>query len=413
MKRSLLASLGPLDPTPIRHAYVHVPFCASICPFCSFHVAVRERGAVERFLVDLDAELAEVAEHCEVELDTLYLGGGTPTFLRSDELERLTAMVTARLGWPKLEATIEIHPSTATAERVRRWVELGFNRLSVGAQSFDDGILEALGRTHSAADTLDIIDACLATGAVTSLDLMMPSPGQDVAADVARAIATGVPHVSVYALTIEPGTPFAIAGRVVADGDAAEAIEGAAGLLAAAGYERYEVSNYARPGARCLHDQAYWNARPCLGVGPSASGLVRLGDGTHARYSNPRLGEWMAPRGPLSIAVAGPGADAVAGAGAGGGDPDDGGDASEAGGGEVDLMTGEALMGDLLLCGLRLVEGVDLETVAERGGVDPRLVRGGELKRLESDGLVEVRGSLLRATDHGRMLLDGVASALM
>lgn len=384
----MLHSLGPLDPTPIRHAYVHVPFCASICPFCSFHVSVRERGAVERFLADLDRELAEIADRCEVELDTLYVGGGTPTFLRSDELDELVATVRRRIGWPTSEATIEVHPSTATHRRVRRWVDGRFTRLSVGAQSFDDDILRSLGRTHSAAQTLEVIEWCLATGAVTSLDLMMPSPGQDIAADVTQAIATGVQHISVYALTIESGTPFAISGRTVEDGDAADAIEGAAQLLAEAGYERYEVSNYAKPGARCVHNQAYWNAAPCLGIGPSASGLVLLADGTHARYTNPRLGNWMARRDGLSVV-------------------------GVSGIGEVEVMAGEAFMADLLLCGLRLVDGIDLDTVTQRSGIDPRVVRRAELDCLQADGLVELNGSLLRATDRGRMLLDGVSATLM
>lgn len=392
---------------------MHVPFCPSICPFCSFHVTLRRSGAVEHYLADLDAELAEIAERCPVELDTLYVGGGTPSSLRCAEFDELCAIVERRLGCPRVEFCLEVHPSTATSERVGRWVGNGVNRLSVGVQSFDDGILRALGRTHDADAGRRVVDWCLASGAVVSLDLMMPSPGQDVAADLRAAVATGVHHVSVYALTIEPGTPFAVEGRVVPDGDAADALEAAEAILAEGGYERYEVSNYARPGFRCVHNQAYWRAAPCVGVGPGASGLLVRADGRPVRYTNPRLGTWMAGDGVndgVRIATSdSAGVDSSRCAIPVVGVEDD----DVADGSVVEVLEGEELMGDLLLCGLRLVDGVDLAEVAERSGVDPRVVRAGELERLVGLDLVQLEGSRLRATSRGRLLLDSVVTALI
>ncbi|MEZ5253040.1 MAG: coproporphyrinogen-III oxidase family protein [Microthrixaceae bacterium] len=382
-----------LSAVPVRHAYVHVPFCASICPFCSFHVKVREAGDVAAYLDRLEEELAEIVAVVPVDLDTLYVGGGTPSYLRTAELARLCEMVERHLGRPRREATLEVHPSTATASRVRHWVELGFTRLSIGAQSFDDEVLRRLGRTHSGADALACIEWALAAAQVTSVDLMMPAAGQDVSADVRRAVATGAQHISVYALTIEPGTPFAMDGVCVDDGGAAEALSAAADLLGAAGFERYEVSNYARPQARCLHNQAYWAVAPSLGIGPSASGVVCCDDGSLIRWTNPTLDRWRVARSPLMVIESDR-------------------DARSDGGGSVEHVHGEDLMRDLLMCGLRRVDGVDLDEVTRRSGVDPRDVRRSELARLSDDALVDIDGALLAATDRGRLLLDHVTVAL-
>lgn len=363
---------------PIRHLYVHVPFCPTICPFCSFHVLERRAGLVDAYLDRLDVELAELAERCTVELDTVYLGGGTPSHLRPAEMERLRRSVGERVGWAGAEATLEVHPSTASAAKVRQWADLGFDRFSVGAQSFDDGVLERLGRPHDAALGRRTVEWCSATGATTSVDVMTAVEGQDLVADLDVAVGLGVDHVSAYTLTIEADTPFERLGVVVPDDRAAEALRTTAEVLGAAGYERYEVSNHARPGCRSRHNRAYWTGAWFAGVGPSASSLLPLADGSAVRTRNADTVDWL------------------------------GGAA-----GDVDVVAGRDRLGDALLCGLRLVEGVDLDDVTARVGLDARIELADEIGRLQVSGLVELDGSVLRSTSAGMMVLDRVAESLL
>ena len=368
----------PLADEPIRHLYVHVPFCPTICPFCSFHVLERRGAMVEEYLVRLDDELAHLADSCRIEPDTVYLGGGTPSHLRPGELARLQQIVARRVGWARVEATLEVHPSTASQRRAERWVDLGFDRLSVGAQSFDDAVLRTLGRPHDAATGRRAVEWCLAAGATTSVDVMTAIDGQDLVADLAAAVGLGVHHVSAYTLTIEPDTPFERLGIEVPDERAADALRTTADVLGAAGFERYEVSNHARPGARSHHNRAYWTGAWFAGVGPSASGFLPLADGTAARTRNADMADWLAGAAP-----------------------------------DTDVVSGRDRLGDALLCGLRLVEGVDLDDVASRTGHDARVELDAELAALGAQGLVELDGSVLRATPAGLMVLDRVASALV
>ena len=373
----------PLADEPIRHLYVHVPFCPTICPFCSFHVLERRSAAVDAYLDRLDAELAELADTHRLELDTVYLGGGTPSYLRPSEMGRLRRSIGHRAGWAGVEATLEVHPSTASPERAAQWAELGFNRLSVGAQSFDDGVLRTLGRPHDADAGRRAVEWCRETGATTSVDIMTAIDGQDLAADLLAAVDLGVDHVSAYTLTIEPGTPFEGLGVQVPDERAADALVLTASVLAAAGFERYEVSNHAREGARSVHNRAYWTSAWFAGVGPSASSHLPMRD----------------PRDSSTIAVRSRNADTPAWL--------------EGAAPEWEAVTGRDRLGDALLCGLRLVDGIDLDELTVMTGLDPRAELAGELAELVGDGLVEIDGAVLRPTSAGLLVLDRVAAALL
>ena len=365
----------------VRHLYVHVPFCPTICPFCSFHVLERRGPDVEAYLTRLDEELAELAYHYDVRPDTVYVGGGTPSHLRPSELERLHRIVERRVGWAAIEATLEVHPSTASARRIADWSSLGFTRLSVGAQSFDDAVLRTLGRPHDGDAGRRTVEWCLATGAVTSVDIMTAIDGQDLGSDLSLAVALGADHVSAYTLTIEPDTPFEAIGVVVPDERAASALRTACDVLGAAGLERYEVSNHARPGKRCVHNQAYWMGAWFAGVGPSASSMLPDPDvpgGGAVRSTNAETPGWLA------------------------------GESADCG-----RLDGDDLLGDALLCGLRMVEGVDLDRLAVRIGLDARIVRREAISQLIGDGLVELDGPRLRATEVGMMVLDRVAAELL
>lgn len=277
-----------------RHLYVHVPFCARRCSYCDFSIAVRRRVPVSEYLAALQRDIA-MAEQ-EVEPATIYLGGGTPSRLGGGGLARLAALLPRSAGLE--EFTVEANPEDVTPQAAREWVACGATRLSLGAQSFDASALAWMHRTHGAEAIGAAVRAARAAGfAEVSLDLIFALPAhlaRDWRADLERAIALEPDHISLYGLTIEPGTAVA---RWVARGEAREADEGryeeeyllAHDVLPRAGYEFYEVSNAARPGHESRHNRAYWKLVPYLGIGPSAHSF----DGV-ARWSNePAYTSWL------------------------------------------------------------------------------------------------------------------------
>ncbi len=372
---------GPAAGSQVRHAYVHVPFCPTICPFCSFDVVERRAGAVAAYLERLDVELAETVDRLEVQaLESIYLGGGTPSYLRDAEMARLLDLLAGRLG-PAGEVTLEVHPATVGPGSLRRWVDQGITRLSLGVQSFDDAVLARLGRQHSADTNRRIVAEALATGATVSLDFITAIEGQDVAQDLRAAAATGVHHVSAYTLTIEDGTPFARDG--VEPVEEREALDAASAVLGESGFTRYEVSNHSRPGARCAHNLGYWNNDWWVGVGPGASSHEPAGGADTGavaiRRTNPSLGAWLE-----------------------GGDPVD-----------HRRLDAEDWAIDAVLMGLRMVEGVDLAAVGRRAGVDAATLVGTELEELVAGGRLVREGDRVRATAVGLVHLDAVMRALV
>lgn len=264
----------------VRHLYVHVPFCARRCSYCDFSIAVRRVVPVEEFLTGIEQELRLRLPGSPPVLDTLYLGGGTPSRLGGEGVVRLIDLIRRRaILAPDAEVTIEANPEDVTPERGALWRAAGVNRLSLGAQSFDRRALEWMHRTHTAEDTARAVDAARQGGiANLSLDLIFALPREldrDWERDVQAALALEPSHLSLYGLTVEPGTPL---GRWRARGEVEEAPEerfeeeflAADGRLAASGFEHYEVSNYARDGARSRHNAAYWSRAPYLGIGPAA-----------------------------------------------------------------------------------------------------------------------------------------------
>jgi oxygen-independent coproporphyrinogen-3 oxidase len=264
-----------------RHLYVHVPFCARRCSYCDFSIAVRREVPVDEYLHALDAELSlrfPDAKHNEV--DTIYFGGGTPSRLGGDGLARALGIITQRFTPTRVaELTVEANPDDMDPAALRAWHAAGVNRLSIGSQSFDDRALAWMHRVHdSAAIDRSVADARQAGFANLSLDLIFALPdalARDFERDVERALALEPDHVSLYGLTVEPATPL---GRWVAAGREVEQPEEgyerdyllAHRRLTSAGFEHYEVSNYARPGRRAVHNSAYWAAVPYVGLGPAA-----------------------------------------------------------------------------------------------------------------------------------------------
>lgn len=275
-----------------RHVYVHVPFCARRCTYCDFAIAVRRDVPVDEYVHALEAELrARFTGAPVTEVDTLYLGGGTPSRLGGVGVARVIDAV--RRWFPLAsggELTIEANPEDVDAAAVDSWMAAGVNRLSLGAQSFDDRVLAWMHRTHDAAAIERAVTASRSAGLDNfSLDLIFALPqalGREFAVDVGRMIGLGPAHVSIYGLTVEPETPL---GKRVARRTTEERSEEgyeeeflvAHESLTSAGLEHYEVSNYALPGRRSRHNAAYWAGVPYVGLGPSAHGF----DGSERRWN--------------------------------------------------------------------------------------------------------------------------------
>ncbi|MCB2096567.1 MAG: coproporphyrinogen III oxidase [Parvularculaceae bacterium] len=264
--------------------YVHWPFCARICPYCDFNI-YRDRGVdAERWTRALTRELAYWAERTQGRrLTSVYFGGGTPSLAPLpvieaviDECERLWGFA------PDPEITIEANPTNAETSRFRAFHTAGVNRLSLGVQSFDDAALRFLGRDHDAATAQSAIETALAVFARVTADFIYARPEQTArmwGEELSRAISTGLTHLSLYQLTIEPGTAFdrAVSKKRWAPADedvAADLFDATQELTAAAGLPAYEISNHAAPGEESRHNFLYWRQDDYVGVGPGAHGRV-------------------------------------------------------------------------------------------------------------------------------------------
>jgi oxygen-independent coproporphyrinogen-3 oxidase len=265
---------SPAQPPPPRHLYVHVPFCQRRCTYCDFSIAVRRTVPVGEYAAALGHEVALTGAR---PVETVYLGGGTPSRLGGDGIAALARLL--GLERTLAEFTLEANPEDVSAGSVRAWISAGVNRLSLGAQSFDDRVLAWMHRTHDAARIGEAVRTARAGGMRNlSLDLIFALPtglGRDWRRDLDAAIALEPEHVSLYGLTVEPGTPLF---RQAERGEVAVASEEryeaeyllAHERLAAAGYVFYEVSNAARSGWEAVHNRAYWHLEPYLGLGPAA-----------------------------------------------------------------------------------------------------------------------------------------------
>jgi oxygen-independent coproporphyrinogen-3 oxidase len=282
-----------------RHVYLHVPFCSRRCSYCDFSIAVRRTVPVDEYLAALTAELETRFSSTPPEnVDTIYLGGGTPSRLGGAGVARAIGLVRERFPLAAGgELTIEANPEDVSAESVATWVEAGVNRLSLGSQTFHDPSLVWMHRTHDSAAIERAVAAARSEGLTNlSLDLIFALPeslGRDFRADVQRLLALEPDHVSLYGLTVETGTPL---GKWVASGVTTERVEEgyeqefllAHELLSAHGLEHYEVSNYARPGFRSRHNSSYWSGVSYVGLGPAAHGF----DGEIRRWNARAYSAW-------------------------------------------------------------------------------------------------------------------------
>jgi putative oxygen-independent coproporphyrinogen III oxidase len=284
VKQATLGSPAPAAPLPPLSLYLHFPWCVAKCPYCDFnsftlHGALPVRDYIDALLVDLEAQLRTVPARA---VASVFLGGGTPSLFPPEAIARLFDGVRRLLPFgPDVEVTLEANPGTIERGRFAGYRDAGINRVSLGAQSFDATRLKALGRIHSPDETRRAAEELHSAGLSNfNLDLMFALPGQDATAAVAdlhAALALQPAHLSWYQLTLEPGTVFAALPPVLPDDDAAWEIQAAGfDVLAAAGFARYEVSAFARPGRQAAHNLNYWRFGDYLGVGAGAHGKATL-----------------------------------------------------------------------------------------------------------------------------------------
>jgi len=385
--------------------YLHIPFCERVCPYCDFAVLPSKSFDISLEGRYVDALLREIelreAEFAGYRLETIYFGGGTPSLLHADSIERLIEGVIERMPLAEsspteLEVTLELNPGTAELERLGGFRGAGVNRLSIGVQSFHDPFLKRLGRAHRVGQILPVLQESRRVGfANMSLDLIFGIPGQSIAAwsrDLERACAFMPEHLSLYGLTVEPATPYArgVARGVLAlpsEEDSAAMYALAQEELERAGFTGYEISNFAQPGFESRHNRRYWLRQPVVGLGMSA---VSNGGGPIAwsprwRSANPcDLHTYLEriEHGKLPIAES------------------------------VEILTEEQARFEAVFLSLRRREGIDaLDFEAEFGG-SPYHFYGQTITRLVTAGLLEeIRVHALRLTRRGRLLSDSVFSA--
>ena len=361
--------------------YIHIPFCSSRCSYCDFATGIYQSELAERYVHALLEEI-RTSQVSGARVDTIYFGGGTPSLLDASQLQRIVTALRERFDIDSTaEITLEINPGSATPAKLTEFRELGINRASFGAQTFDDRELAKLGRSHTAADARRTFHHLRTAGFTNiSFDLIAGLPGQTVAGwerNVDEALALRPEHLSFYLLEVHSGTPLAQhierGIQPAPDEDlAAVMYESMLERAVAAGYEHYEISNLCLPGFQSRHNTKYWTGEPYFGFGCSAHSY----DGATRRWSNTReVVEYvrLVEHGlkPLD---------------------------------EEHELTVEELRSETLFLGLRLMRGVSLDLFKEYET---------DLARFRDAGLVEVEDDLIRLTRHGALLSNEVFSAFV
>ena len=371
--------------------YVHWPFCVSKCPYCDFNSHVRAEIDEAAWRDALVADLAhEAALTPGRRLGSIFFGGGTPSLMAPATVAAVLDAAERHWGFaPGIEITLEANPSSVEAANFRALATAGVNRVSLGLQALDDETLHFLGRAHSVTESLAALDAAQAAFGRVSVDLIYARPNQTEAqwlAELDRTLAFGTEHLSLYQLTIEPGTRFAALAAKGAlptldTDEAAHLFEITRTVTAEAGIPAYEISNHARPGAESRHNLTYWRYRDYLGVGPGAHG--RRGGLATLRRKKPE--NWLA-----AVARNGHGLESE--------EP------------LAPTMRAE----EALLMGLRLGEGIDLARIAARTGLAiDAIIDQRAIDRLAGHGLIARDGDRLAVREPGMLLLDGILAKIV
>jgi len=390
-----VAATAARDEQKVRLAvYIHWPFCHSKCPYCDFNSHVRDGVDTARWtralLADLDHQAALLPGR---EVGSVFFGGGTPSLMPPATVAALLDRLCRH--WrvaSDVEITLEANPNSAEAARFRAFAASGVNRLSLGVQALDEAALRFLGRAHDRAEAIAAIELARDNFTRFSFDLIYARPGQSPAEwrrELDEALDLAGEHLSLYQLTIEPGTSFATLARrgalVPADEDTAAAMfETTQERLAAHGLPAYEISNHARPGAECRHNLAYWRSRDYAGIGPGAHGRLTLGGVRRATRQHRLPERWLA-----AVEATGTGLE------------------------ETIAISRDIAVEEMLMMGLRLVEGVARAEVERLAEARLETLLGAGLARLIEGGFVTLDEQRLAATDAGRQRLNAVLAHLL
>jgi oxygen-independent coproporphyrinogen III oxidase len=365
--------------------YVHLPFCPYLCPYCDFAKWPRRAAGARRYLAALSAE---IERERGAPAATIYLGGGTPNSYDAATIARLLAQLEARYPGAR-EISIEVNPELVAASDFDGYRKAGITRLSIGVQSFEPAEIQTLGRRHTVAHVERVVEQARAAQlASVSLDLMFAVPGQSAASwrrSLEAAIELGVDHISAYGLTVEAGTPYAAwrarePSAFFDDALEAELYAIAIEVLGAAGYEQYEISNFARPGHRCAHNLNYWANGEYVGLGVGAASFRDGWRSVHTRS----LKEYV------DAALAGTPI------------PSDG-----------ERLEGRERAGEAIMLALRTAQGVGLSEFKERYSIDVLRVYAPIVSRFARTGLLEHVGDRVRLTLRGRFLANDVCGAFI
>jgi len=382
-----LPSPSHLQHSTPRACYIHVPFCTHRCGYCDFTLIARRPDLVDDYLKALELEIS--SQESPREVDTLFLGGGTPTFLSASQLSRLFDLL--RRWFPLAsgyEWSIEANPTGLTDDKLEVLQAYGVNRVSLGVQTFDSELLKLLERDHDESIALDAVHRLLSRFSNVSIDLIFGIPGQSLTHwldTIATATRLGVQHISTYGLTFEAGTTFwsrLSKGQLqqIPDSLEREMYEAVMDRLPAAGYSQYEISNFARPGFESRHNQVYWNADSFYGFGPGAAAFVNGVRRTNHRSVTTWIKRTLA------------GQTAV---------------------GESETLDREGAAREAIMVGFRQCHGISLTRFKNRYGIDLPTLAGQEFNKLIAQGLLEIDNDHVRLTREGRCVANRVIVEFM
>lgn len=359
--------------------YIHVPFCERKCPYCAFYSVIPQEDVRERFTARIVEDISRFGER--IQADTVYFGGGTPALLGAENIGRILSQLRQSFELVSPEITVECNPNSITSDAMEKMRAAGVNRLSVGVQSLDDGELEFLGRLHNSRQAQDtLINAAAAGFDNISADLMLGIRGQtsDSISDAVRRLKElGVKHISIYMIKVEQGTAFdspAVRRRLTDDDETAQLYLAAVSACQSAGFEQYEISNFACPGFESRHNLKYWRCQEYLGFGPSAHSFYN-----GVRYCMPsNLGEYMKG---CEAVITNPSPDRAE---------------------------------EYVMLGLRLNEGISLDRAASLGLDSNRAEKAASLaSKLAEKGLCRVSGESVSLTPEGMLVSNSIIAAFL
>lgn len=367
--------------------YIHIPFCRKACHYCNFHFSTTHHQ-MPQLVQAICNEIVLQQHYLKAPIETIYFGGGTPSLVDDEQLKKILHQINTNFSVsPSAEITLEANPDDISAIALQQWKAIGINRLSIGVQSFFEADLEWMNRAHNAQQAKACIELAKANGFDNlTIDLIYGGPtlsDEHWQTNVSTALALGINHISCYALTVEPNTALHHlidkAKYLPVDADRqAEQFEMLMQWLSAAGFEHYEISNFAKPGYRSKHNSSYWQGKPYLGIGPSA----------HSFNGNSR--QWNVANNALYIKAIESGEVPF----------------------ELEVLTPNQQLNERIMISLRTMEGLNLATVVQQFGQEKATAIVAAAQQPIVNGLMTRNENRLQLTNAGKLMADGIISEL-